>query len=107
MNPRKLYVRRTRLLLASLLVGTGILSAADQATTQAVTANPGNSASADLQSQNDEIARLKQALAAQQKQLQALQQAIEQQQEAINKAAATAPAPAPPASLGNVASLTP
>jgi hypothetical protein len=107
MNPSKLSVRRTPLLLASLLVGTGILGAADQATTTEVNASSSSSASADLQSQNDEIARLKQALAAQQKQLQALQQAIEQQQQAINKAVATAPAPAPPVSLGNVASLTP
>ncbi len=94
------FVRRTRLLLASLLVGTGALGAADQTTTTEVSAT-----SSDIQTQNDEIARLKQALAAQQKQLQALQQAIEQQQAAINKAVATAPAAAPPASLGTVASL--
>jgi hypothetical protein len=107
MNPTKLSVRWTPLLLASLLVGTGILCAADQANITEVNANSSSGASADLQSQNDEIARLKQALAAQQKQLQALQQAIEQQQQAINKAVATAPAPEPPTNLGSVASLTP
>jgi len=84
MHSGKLFVRRTPLLLASLLVGTGMLGAADQ---------------------SDEITRLQQMLAAQQKQLQALQQAIEQEQEAISKA--LQPAPTPPASLGAVASLTP
>ena len=107
MNPTKMSVRRTPLLLASLLVGTGILSAAGQVSNTAVAESISSSASADLQSQNDEIARLKQALAAQQKQLQALQQAIEQQQQTLNKAVATAPAPMAPVSLGNVASLTP
>jgi hypothetical protein len=100
----KLSLRRTSLLLASLLVGTGILGAADDATT-AVSTNSNTSAAADLQSQKDEITRLKEALAAQQKQLQALQQAIEQQQQAINRV--VVPVPAAPASLGSVASLTP
>ncbi|HWE50544.1 MAG TPA: hypothetical protein VG273_12170 [Bryobacteraceae bacterium] len=107
MNPSKVSLRRTSLLLASLLVGTGILGAADDATTTAVPANSGTSTTAGQQSQNDEIARLKQALAAQQKQLEALQQAIEKQQQAINRAVLSAPAPMSPASLGNVASLTP
>ncbi|HYA17929.1 MAG TPA: hypothetical protein VEF06_10705, partial [Bryobacteraceae bacterium] len=60
----KLSFRRTPFLLASLLVGAGLLGAADDATTQ-----------------NDEIAKLKAQLAAQQQQLQSLQQAIQQQQQ--------------------------
>jgi len=90
-----------------MLIGTGILGAADDANTPAVSTTSNTSAAADLQSQNDEIGRLKQALAAQQKQLEALQQAIEKQQQAINRAVMTAPAPVAPASLGSVASLTP
>ena len=84
MHSGNLFVRRTPLLLASLLVGTGMLGAADQ---------------------SDEITRLQQMLAAQQKQLQVLQEAIEQEQQAIGRALQAAPTP--PASLGTVASLTP
>ena len=82
MNPNKRSARHISLLLTSLLAGAGILGAADQAT---------------VQSQNDELARLRQALAAQQIQLQSLQQAIEQLQQTLNKSAAT-PSPASAAS---------
>jgi hypothetical protein len=90
--------RRTPLLLASLLAGAGLLGAADDAKTTA----SAPTAPTAVQMQNDEIVRLKASLAAQQKQLQALQQAIEQQQQAIEHAAA-----AQPARLGDVASLKP
>jgi hypothetical protein len=93
----RLFLRRTSLTLAALITGaglmtTGVLRAADSA----VNAN-------DPKSQNEEIALLKAALAAQQKQLEQLEKAIESQQQALNnRAGATAPA-----NLGTVASLTP
>jgi hypothetical protein len=101
MNSGKLSLRRTPYLLASMLVGVGLLGAADDATK---TATPAQAAGAQTQTpaQNDEIAQLKAALAAQQKQLQALQQAIEKQQQALDRAGSAAPA-----SLGSVASLKP
>jgi hypothetical protein len=101
MNSGKLSLRRTPYLLASMLVGVGLLGAADDATK---TATPAQAAGAQTQTQaqNDEIAQLKAALAAQQKQLQALQQAIEKQQQALDRASSTAPA-----SLGTVVSLRP
>jgi hypothetical protein len=76
-----------------MLAGASFLGAADDATT-------------------DEIARLRAALAAQQKQLQALQQAIEQQQQALDHATTAVARPvehplAQPSSLGDVASLKP
>jgi hypothetical protein len=112
MNSCKLSGRRASLLLASLLAGAGILSAADDATTSAVPQNPTASNEIAAQSQSDEILRLKAALAEQQKQLQALQQVLQNQQQLIEKAvgtSATAAAPAGPqrASLGTVASLSP
>ena len=73
MKSCKMSGRRASLLLASLLAGAGILSAADDATTTAVPQNStANTVTADL-SASEEIARLKTALAEQQKQLQALQ----------------------------------
>jgi hypothetical protein len=108
MNSGKMSVRRTSFLLASMLAGASFLGAADDAAT---TATPANASTAAVQTQNDEIARLKAALAAQQKQLQALQQAIEQQQQMLEKAttpvSTDAAAVAQPNSLGNVASLKP
>ena len=81
MNSGKKSLRRTSFLLATMLAGAGLLGAADDAT-----------------SQNDEIAKLKAALAAQQQQLQTLQKAIQQQQQVLEKAtaalAATAAQPA-------------
>ncbi len=84
MNVRKQSGCRTSLLLASMLVGAGLMPA---------------------QTQSDEIARLREALAAQQKQLQVLQQAIEQQQQALERVIATAQPQ--PSNLGSVASLKP
>jgi hypothetical protein len=112
MKSCKMSGRRASLLLASLLAGAGILSAADDATTTAVPQNStANTVTADL-SASEEIARLKTALAEQQKQLQALQQVLQNQQQLIEKAvgtSATAAAPAGPqrANLGTVASLSP
>ncbi len=112
MKSCKVSGRRASLLLASLLAGAGILSAADDATTSAVPQNPTASNEIAAQSQSDEIARLRAALAEQQKQLQALQQVLQNQQQLIERAvgtSATAAAPASPqhASLGTVASLSP
>jgi hypothetical protein len=79
------------ILLACVLAGTGVLGAAD-----------GSNA--------DDIATLKAQIAAQQKQLEALQTAIANQQkllERVTAAPTSAPQPAHPASLGQVASLTP
>jgi hypothetical protein len=86
MNPSKISVRKAPLLLASLLVGTGILCAADDVNT--TTAVPANTAtvSGNGQSQNEEIARLKAALAEQQKQLQALQQTLQNEQALLERA---------------------
>src|ERR1700684_367517 len=84
MNPGKIFGHRTLLLPATLLMlaGTGILGAADDASTAA------NSATASVtnQSQTDEIANLKASLAAQQKQLQMLQQTLQSQQALLEKA---------------------
>jgi hypothetical protein len=104
--------RRTALVLASLLAGAGLLGAADDATTTAPPSNSATVAATGAPSQNDEIARLKAALAEQQKQLQALQQMLQQQQQLIEKTVAPATTPAPVGetlrpNLGNVASMTP
>jgi hypothetical protein len=79
------------LLLAAMLAGNGVLGAADG-------------------SDADDIAILKAQIAAQQKQLEALQTAIANQQKLLERATASQPAPtqpARPASLGQVASLSP
>ena len=82
MNPSTICGHRTSLLLASLVVGASLLGAADDASTIQ------NSATAVVasQSQNDEIARLKANLAEQQKQLQLLQQTLQNQQALLEKA---------------------
>ena len=114
MNPGKMSVNRASFLLASLLVGSSLLGAADNVTTTAVPSNSTTSAAA--QSQGDEIARLKAAMAEQQKQLQALQQMLQGQQQLIDKVVGTSGAGSSSAgtsaasqrpNLGNVASLTP
>jgi hypothetical protein len=66
------------------LAGAGILGAADDATTTALPADSATATSAP--SQNDEIERLKAALAEQQKQLQTLQKTLENQQALLDKA---------------------
>ena len=102
----KIYGRRGSILLASLLVGTSILGAADDATTAA--ANSTTTGTSAVQSQNEEIARLQAALAAQQKQLEALQKSMEQQQKLLEKAMDTTNAQQTQRpNLGNVASLSP
>jgi len=82
MNPSKICGHRTTLLLASLVVGASLLGAADDAST------PQNSATAVVvsQSPNDEIAHLKATLAEQQKQLQLLQQTLQNQQALLERA---------------------
>src|ERR1700728_3058056 len=113
MNSGKISVRRASFLLASMLAGSSLFGATDDATTTPTQSNASASAG---QSQNDEIARLKAALAEQQKQLQALQQTLQGQQQLIDKVMGTSSAQSTSASstraaqrpnLGNVASLTP
>lgn len=106
----KMSAQRTVLILATLMAGAGLLAAADDEITTPAPTNSANGASGAAPSQNDEIARLKAALADQQKQLQALQQMLQQQQRLIEKAVAPAPASAVDSqrpNLGNVASMTP
>lgn len=116
MNSIKLSIRRASFLLASMLAGSSLFGAADDTTTTAVqsTATAGAAAA---QSQYEEIARLKAALAEQQKQLQTLQKVLQDQQQLIEKVSA-APALAPPSAsasakassrlnLGDIASLVP
>jgi hypothetical protein len=67
-----------------MLAGAGILGAADDATTTA------DAATVKTLSQNDEIARLKAALAQQQQQLQMLQQTLAGQQALLDQAVGTA-----------------
>jgi len=106
MNPSKMSVRRASFLLASMLVGSSLFGAAEDAI---ITAVPSTSSNGAAQSQSDEIAQLKAALAEQQKQLQALQRVLQNQQQLIEKAvgAPAASASVPRPNLGNVASLTP
>jgi hypothetical protein len=105
MNPSIKCVSRTSLLIASLLVGTGILSAADDASTVSSSAP---AVTIQAPSQNDEIARLKAALAEQQKQLQALQQALQSQQALIEKATGgSVETKSTFTGIGQVASTTP
>src|SRR5665213_2345170 len=84
--------RGTSFLLASLLAGTSILCATDDAG----------------QSQTDEIAQLRTALAAQQKQLETLRRSMEQQQKMLDRILTMTPAPQTQRSnQGNAASLSP
>jgi hypothetical protein len=82
MNPGKICGHRTSLLLISMAVGASLLGAADDANT---TQNAATAVVAG-QSQNDEIAHLKATLAEQQKQLQLLQQTLQNQQALLEKA---------------------
>jgi hypothetical protein len=111
MIPIKMSARRAALVLATVMAGAGLLAAADDTTTTAVPSISANGASSAGSPQADEIARLKAALAEQQKQLQSLQQMLEKQQQMIEKAVpatqAAAPAPAPAPNVGTVASLAP
>jgi hypothetical protein len=88
-----------------MLAGAGILAAADDATT---TALPQDS-TANAQSQSDEIARLKAAIAEQQKQLQVLQQTLSGQQALLDRAlgAAGTGKSTTFTGIGQVASTTP
>src|SRR5690348_14128640 len=88
-------------LLASLLAAANLLYGADETTSIAASTSA-------TQSSNEEIAQLRALLAAQQKQLEALQRAIEQQQKILEKTAdPTSAQPAPRPGLGNVASIKP
>lgn len=93
---------RSKLLLASLLLGCGVMNAADGAVAAEV---PAGQQTVETLSANDEITRLKAQLAAQQKQLEALQNSISQQQKMLEKA--MTPVLAAPARLGEVATTTP
>ncbi|HVW83493.1 MAG TPA: hypothetical protein VHB50_02385 [Bryobacteraceae bacterium] len=106
MNLTKTSGRRTTALLASLLAGVSLLGAADDVNTAPVS---GATGAAAAQSTSDEIARLRAALAAQQKQLETLQHSIEQQQKLLEKSmdAAASASQTATRKLGTVASLTP
>jgi hypothetical protein len=86
---------RVSLYLVSALSFSGILFAADEAP---VTPPP---------FQTEEIAVLRAALLAQQKQLEVLRQTLVKQQELLEKVLATSTQPQRPGSLGTVASLAP
>jgi hypothetical protein len=107
MNPSKICGHRSSLLLASLLVGASLLGAADDASTTTNSAT----VAVSTQSQNDEIAHLKATLAEQQKQLQLLQQTLQNQQALLEKAltakpaAAVTPGTTPAASSGTFGSV--
>jgi hypothetical protein len=79
MNVSMKCVGRTSLLVASLLAGTGILAAADDAGTPATTISTSSQ-------QSDEIARLRATMAEQQKQLQMLEETLRNQQALLEKA---------------------
>jgi hypothetical protein len=98
MNPSKICGHRTTFLLSTLLAGASLLGAADDATTTA--ASPATVTAAS-QSQSDEISRLKASLAEQQKQLQSLQQALQNQQALLEKALGTQTTGGNGASSGN------
>lgn len=87
MNLTKIPGYGSRLLLAGLLAGAGVLGAADG-------------------SNVDDISQLKAQIAAQQKQLEQLQKAIADQQHLLERAT-TAVQPLRPARLGEVTSLVP
>jgi hypothetical protein len=79
MNVCMKCVSRTSLLVASLLAGTGILAAADDAGTPTATISKSST-------QSDEIARLRATMAEQQKQLQLMQETLRNQQALLEKA---------------------
>src|SRR5882762_4090326 len=102
----RMSARLTLGLLAALLLGAGILGAADDAAPTAVTP-PSNTAATDSQSQSQELALLRAAVAAQQKQLEALQRTIEHQQQILESLESANSPPTPRPNLGKVASLAP
>jgi hypothetical protein len=112
MNQGKIPGHRTALLMASLLVGTGLLGAADDAATITISAVQANSAATATEPQANEIDRLKAAMADQQKQLQMLQQMLAKQQALLEKALGAAAVSAEPKptsfnGIGQVASTSP
>src|SRR5581483_2827549 len=106
MLPCKLSARRMPRIAGALLAATSLATAADD--TASKPSPTAASDTAQTQSQNDEIGRLKAQLAAQQKQLETLQHMMEQQQQLLEKTiSAPAAQPAVRPNLGSVASLTP
>jgi TolA-binding protein len=104
MKSNETFRRHARVLLAGLVLGASLLNAAEDITTPAATTT---SASGN-QSPSDEIAQLRALLAAQQKQLESLQHAVEQQQKLIEKTAdSTNALQTLRPNLGSVASITP
>ena len=90
-----------------MLVGSSLFGAADDSATTTASSNSTSTAAIAAQSPDAEIAQLKAALAEQQKQLQSLQQVLQNQQQLIDKVSGTASAAAQRNNLGNIASLTP
>lgn len=107
MNLSKISAPCASLLFVSLFMGSCVLSAADDATTIGV-ASATATGVATKEPQSDEIARLKAALAEQQKQLQTLQQALQSQQALLDKViGSTTASSGLHATLGEVASAVP
>jgi hypothetical protein len=104
MRSKETFRRHARVLLAGLVLGASLLNAAEDITTPASTTTSTNGA----QSPSDEIAQLRALLAAQQKQLESLQHAVEQQQKLLEKTAdSTNALQTLRPNLGSVASITP
>ena len=82
--------RITSVLAALLLAGAAALSGAEDPKTTTASSAPATATPAAPQSQSDEIARLTAAIAAQQKQIEALQRGLEQQQQLLQRMAVAA-----------------
>jgi hypothetical protein len=102
------FRRHARVLLASLVAGASLLSAAEDVTTPAAAAASTTTSTTETPSSIDEIAQLRALLAAQQKQLEALQHAVQEQQKLLEKTAdSTNALQTLRPNLGSVASITP
>jgi hypothetical protein len=108
MRSNETFRRHARVLLAGLVLGASLLNAAEDITTPAATAASTTTSTNGAQTPSDEIAQLRALLAAQQKQLESLQHAVERQQKLLDKEAASASIQQTlRPNLGSVASTTP
>jgi uncharacterized spore protein YtfJ/uncharacterized coiled-coil protein SlyX len=108
MKSNETFRRHARVLLAGLVLGASLLNAAEDITTPVATAASITTSTNGTRSPSDEIAQLRALLAAQQKQLEALQHAVEQQQKVLEKTAdSTNALQTLRPNLGSVASITP
>ena len=108
MRSNETFRRHARVLLAGLVLGASLLNAAEDITAPVATAASTTTSTNGTQSPSDEIAQLRALLAAQQKQLESLQHAVEQQQKLLEKTAdSTNALQTLRPNLGSVASITP